>query len=215
MDKDAKTATTKAPAVQRFSLRLMLSRTVFLDNLSCHTRDITQAYAQSVTSLKQEMYFCPTIEMGIPVGKVLKVVKLPYSILESGLHWYLSYMKHHMRKLRMSRSRTEPCILWKKGEEGLDGMVIIQVDDSLIACTQKFLNDDDSESISFLSKPRQCVSENPALLNGLEISCQGSGEISIRQQIKIKAPTVPTTEKGFKSQRTLVQCLGVSCRPDV
>lgn len=183
--------------------------------MSCHTRDITQAYTQSVTSLERDVYIRPPVELNLPKEKVLKVVKPLYGIPESGLHWYLTYMEHHTDRLGMSRSRADPCLLFRHDFDRLSAMVILQVDDSLIAGSQIFLTDEDSASKAFLSKPRQRIGRKAICFNGLEICEKEGGTLSINQRRKIDGLTVPTSEKGFRSQRALVQYIGVNCRPDV
>lgn len=61
-------------------------------------------------------------------------------------------------------------------------MVILWVDESLIAGTQAFLNEENLECKSFMSKARKLLNEIPFLFIGLKITYRRSGEKSIRQQ---------------------------------
>lgn len=135
--------------------------------------------------------------MGDPTGKVLKVVKPLNGIPKSGLHWYPTYMEQHTRNLAMSRSRADHCPLYQLGDGGLEGMIILRVDDSVIAEMLRFLKSEDIESKSFLSKRRKPGNSKRPFFSGLDISCNRSGEAFIRQQLKIKALTVPMTEREF------------------
>lgn len=75
-DKDAATIATKAPTIQRFAQRLVLSIAASMPDKRTYTRDITQAYIQSTTTLERDVYISAPKEMGLPVGSVLKVVKV-------------------------------------------------------------------------------------------------------------------------------------------
>lgn len=61
--KDAATIENKALTVQQFTQRLMLSLMAYPKTLSCHTWDGTQAYMHSATSLEQDTYIRPPLEM--------------------------------------------------------------------------------------------------------------------------------------------------------
>lgn len=122
----------KALTVQRLGHRLVLFITAFLENVACHTLDITRAYTLCTTSLERKVFIRPPIEMILPGSKVLTVVKPVYGISESELHWYLIFMEHHTIKLEMCRFPADPCVLYRQNGEHLGVIVIPQVDDSLI-----------------------------------------------------------------------------------
>lgn len=102
------------------------------------TRDITQTYTQSLSYWELDVYIRPTAEMIPPSQKVLKVGKVLYGIPESGLHWYLTYTDNRMSKIGKARSHADPCLLYKHDGKRLGGMVILQVDDSLIVRCKNF-----------------------------------------------------------------------------
>lgn len=91
---------TRAPTVQRFSQRVSLCVAASLPNMKMYTRDITQAYIQSRTKLER-IYICVLQRRWnlLPYGYVVKVVKPLYGIPESGFHWYLTYLTHHLDTL--------------------------------------------------------------------------------------------------------------------
>lgn len=80
--------------------------------------------------------------MALPEGYVLKVVKPLYGIPESGLHWYLTYLNHHLRTLGMKRSRVDLCVLYRRTGSKLEGVIVRQVDDSLGIGTTTFLDEE-------------------------------------------------------------------------
>lgn len=57
-------------------------------------------------------------ELGLQKGTVLKVLKPLYKIPELGQNWYLTYLEHHMTRLRMVRSSGDRSVLIKKGCSG-------------------------------------------------------------------------------------------------
>lgn len=124
-DEDLATFAAKVLTVQRFCPRLFLSPGASLDNMSCYARSYTQAYTKSVLSLEREIYVSPPIEYGFPTQKVLKVVKPPYGIPNSGPHRYTTYVKHHTQRLGLSRSRADPYLLYRQDGDYFAGMVIL------------------------------------------------------------------------------------------
>lgn len=129
----------------------MLLLAASLKRLSCHTRDITKAYTQSVTSLERDAHNRLPPEISITSEKLLKLVKPLYEALESGLHWYLIYMEHQTGKLGICRSRADPFLPYKHNDGELECIVILQVAGSLIDGTETFLNEESFESKSFMS----------------------------------------------------------------
>lgn len=69
--------------------------------------------------------------MGLPPYTVLHVFKPLYGIPEAGLHWYLTYLSHHIYTLGMTKSRYDPYLLMKHRNIKHIGMTELQVDDSL------------------------------------------------------------------------------------
>lgn len=62
-----------------------------------NTRDVTEAYIRTTTRLEMEVFIRPPKELNLPQRQVLKVLKPLYEIPESGIHWYLTYLKHHLK----------------------------------------------------------------------------------------------------------------------
>lgn len=81
--------------------------------MTAFTRDITQAYIQIAHNLERNVFIEAPAEMNLQHDVVLKVVIPLYGIPESDLHWYLTYLEHHIRRLGMSRSKTDPCVLYR------------------------------------------------------------------------------------------------------
>lgn len=93
---------------------------------------ITQAYIQSLSRLERSVYIRPPVKMNLPSKMVIKGVRRLYGIPELELNWHLSNTDNHMSKLEISRSRADPCLLYRHDGKGLIGMAILQVEDSSI-----------------------------------------------------------------------------------
>lgn len=67
------------------------------------------------------------------------VVKPLYSIIESVLHWYITYPKYHIEQLVMQRTRADPFHIGAK--DGWKAVWISghQVDDSLSMVSKAFM----------------------------------------------------------------------------
>lgn len=129
--------------------------------------------------------------MRLPTHTVLQVVKPLYRIPESGLHWYQTYVKYHLEQLGMNRSRAYPCLLIRRKEEQLEGLIILQVDDSLAVVTANFLREEEQQAKHFQSKPIDTLNQDDA-------------EPEFNSTM-FKRLTTATTDKGFANQRTLAQ----------
>lgn len=79
------------------------------------------------------------MEMVIGDVIVFRVMKRLYGILNSGLHWCLTYLDHHWTLLGMLRSSVGPCVLIKKDGNILVGVIYLQVDDIFGFCQKDFL----------------------------------------------------------------------------
>lgn len=145
----------------------------------------------------------------------LPAVKPLYRIPESGLHWYMTYLHHHVATLGMHRSRVDHCTLISRNGGRLDRLVILQVDCSMILGTREFSAKEDNASNAFLTKPRSILGTDPTDFNGTHIRRNGDARISIAQTYKIKPIRIQRTLKAFASQRAFVQYIGVNPRPGV
>lgn len=218
-DHDATEIGTKAPTIQRFSQRVALSIAASSPLMLPYTRDITQAYIQSHTDLEREVYIKAPPELNLPPDFVLQVVKPLYGIPESGLHWYLTYLSHHLDTLHMKRTRADPCMMIRRTDSNLDGFILLQVDDSLGFGSTQFLDEEQTASARFRCKPRTAIATKPITFNGINISRttfdQTKHKYSINQTDKINKLSIVNDQKDFTSHRALAQYIGVNARPDV
>lgn len=89
------------------------------------------------------------------------------------------------------------------------------MDDSIIVSTEEFLAREEEESKAFRSEPKTHIGITPTMFKGVEFVKIQDGTIKVTQEKKIGELKIPTTEEGFRSHRTLVQYIGVSCQPDI
>lgn len=107
--------------------------------MNSYSRNVTQAYIQSTTSLDHDVFIRAPLELETTSGEVLQVVKPLYSIPEPGLHWHLNHLHHHLENFGMSRVRADPFILFRPIYGNFNGLVLLQVDESLGLGSKYFL----------------------------------------------------------------------------
>ena len=227
-DEDKSTILTQSPTVQRASQRLLLSLGISMDLRIC-VRDISQAYVQSTSTINREIFVKPPKELSLNNGELLKVVRPLYGLPEAGTHWYQTYSRHHVEKLRMQQSTFDPCLLMTAGKqhshdiqgdkEKRIGIVGMQVDDSLIAGTTKFLKDEELElkHAKLTAKPLEELEiDNDLSFNGGQISKHG-GSIKVTQEKqtqKIKLIEGKDVKAQYIAQRALGAYIAANCQPE-
>ena len=204
-DDEKQQVLTQSPTIQRASQRLMLCLSVSMPHHQLHLRDITQAYVQSETSLIREFYVEPPSEMGLSNNVVLKVMKPLYSIPEAGNHWFSTYHKLHTNALGMKTSTYDPCLLFRRTNDTIDGITGMQTDDTLMTCSESFANDEDSviRDAHIMSKIRQTLTpEAPLMFNGAVVKREPDGSITITQPRQCQNLTVVDTKKDVTTTST-------------
>lgn len=127
----ATTIETKAPNIQRFAQRTSLSIVVSIPEIIPFLYDIVQAYIQYITRLLRRVSLKAPKELVLPDNQVLEVIKPLYVIPESGLHCFMMYSTHHIERMRTIQSSIDPCLLYMRGKDGFNGIVLLQVYESL------------------------------------------------------------------------------------
>jgi Reverse transcriptase (RNA-dependent DNA polymerase) len=169
-DDAARHILTSAPTCQRVSQRLILALAALHPDMSIYARDISQACTQANTRLVRRVFVKAPPEAMVAEDEVLEVLLPLYGLPESGLHWFSTYQSHHIKKLQMSETEYDPCLLYQSSKNtGLEGAVVLQVDDSLGVGTAGFLKNEQFESTSFIGKPRIVLDKNPIHINGFTI----------------------------------------------
>ena len=80
----------------------------------------------------------PPIELGLPSDAILKIIKPLYGVPEAENHWFNIYHSHHRKKLLMTQSTYDPCLLYTKNSSNGFEIVDLQTDDTLFLADKTF-----------------------------------------------------------------------------
>lgn len=218
-DSGAVSISTRSPTVSRFAQRVAIASAALFPQHKSFVRDISQAYVQSSTTLERDVYLTPPMEMCLPDDMVLKAVKPIYGVPESGLHWFATYHKHHIKQLDMKPCRADICLLYRRKQKDCKGVTALQVDDSFAHGDEKFLIDEEKESIKFQvirSKPRKLLEVGGSLdFNGCTISLIQNHQHILHQRGKLQDLRKARNAEDFISIRAQLQYIGTCTRPDI
>lgn len=123
---------TGAATMKRLSIRLLTALSIVF-GFHLFTRDVTKAFVQSKTLLTRPANMRAPAEIEIPRGQVLKVLKPLYGMPESPMHWYSTYIDYYKTRMGMMQLPLDPCLIYKKDNSSLVGLLGLQVDDTLYA----------------------------------------------------------------------------------
>lgn len=177
-------------------------------------RDVTQAYTQARSWLERSVYIKAPAEMNLPEDIVLRVIKPLYGIPESGVHWYFTYLDHHLDELQMSRATMDSCLFVKRDHGTLSGLVILHIDHSLAIGAETFIQEGEKTARQFKTKGREQLRDSITTFNGISVTKEHDGTIKMDQKNKIQGLTIPTTNIHFIKIRAKAQYIAVNCRPD-
>ncbi|XP_044722189.1 polyprotein [Hirsutella rhossiliensis] len=170
-DRDKGNILTQSPTVQRAAQRLLLSIALLAGEASVFLRDITQAYIQSKTPLNPE----------------------------SGLHWFVTYYRHHPAGF---------------------GMVAMQTDDTLLLASPEFAAAEEERSRRLSSARNQGASYRPRLLefNGCTLLAE-KDDLIIQQKgqgQKLATIFLSSTDRAqqYAQQRARGAYIASICQPE-
>lgn len=103
---------THALTVQRPSMRLLLCLCAMDDDLECFTRDVSQAYMQSGTTVQRTIFVRPPSVLALPIETLLRVEKSLHGLPEAGVYWFQTYHSHHKDILSLKPSSLDTCFLY-------------------------------------------------------------------------------------------------------
>lgn len=103
------------------------------------TRDMRQAYVSADLRLIREIYLIPPKELNIDENILWELERSLHGLPESDKLWFERYISHYQDTPKLTSSEIDPCLLYrhKHGVE-LDGMVCLQVDDTIGAWSPDF-----------------------------------------------------------------------------
>jgi hypothetical protein len=226
-DDGKSTILTQSPTIQRASQRLILAivPTLLLGGMVAWLRDITQAYVQSGTELNRKILaqLPAQIRDLYPPDTVMRVIKPLYGIAEAGTHWWATYHNHHIKKLQMTTSSYDPCLLISTAENPDFACVGMQTDDTLGLSTTAFSTREEEAltEAKFTAKPKQVLEPGkPLIFNGGIVSLDGDS-ITLRQKgqagnlalVDVDAPE-PTLKQQYVEQRARGAYIASICQPE-
>lgn len=215
LDWDYQSLFSYAPTVAKASSRLLLTLAASLD-MPLATRDVSQAYVCTTHPLLREVYVTPPKEARPHPDELWRLCRPLYGLPEAGAMWYSTFARYHRNSLHMHHTATDPAVLVRHDKHGnLDGMSVIQVDDTLIMGTPLFVKDEERESVAFPSKGRTLIESKPVGFNGTVITRKGRN-IVVDQHAYTECLTAdfPRTPQGFATARGKASYATASTRPD-
>ena len=218
IDKDKKLLFTYSPTVTRASIRIMLCIPTRL-NLRVYLRDISQAYVSSEAKLLREIYIIPPKELKLDSDILWKVIRPLYGLPESGVIWFETYVGHHHDKLGMKSAEVDPCFLYRKDENRcVDGLVCLQVDDSIGAGTEEFLQEEADASKRFKTRTAEVLEYgNELKFNGHYVRRDEQNIILHQHPYEDRVPSdkIDRNPESFMSNRGKASYLASCTRPDI
>jgi hypothetical protein len=191
-DHGARSLPTRSPTVTKAAQRVVIATAASMMSEANvpYVRDIKQAYTQATTKLVREVYLRAPKEMELGDDEILLCVKPLYGIPEAGLHWFLTYVGHHVKELGMTQSKADKGLLYRIDDDGGVGVSVtaLQVDDNFGHGTSEFLTLEEKASNRFRCKPRVIIEVGDMVtFNGSEIVRKKFNVFVMRQQPKLRA----------------------------
>lgn len=113
--------------VSRVGQRIALATAALYPEHCSYIRDFLQDYMQSKSQLERTDFLPRPPEMKLSEGKVLLVKNPLYGIPESGLHWFMTYLKNHIEKHGMSATSGYTFVMFRRKDKENEGITILQV----------------------------------------------------------------------------------------
>ena len=165
----------------------------------------------------------PPAELQLSTAKLLRIEKPLYGLRESGVHWFLTYRRHHMDRLKMKSTAHDLCLLYTPNlfsdTTRPRAMTCLQTDVTISLCNTEFENVERHHSKRFISKPAQTLKEEKRVkFNGVDIQLSNHNIIidANDHQQKLKKIRVETPSiDEFVSERSRGAYIAALCCPDL
>lgn len=126
---------------------LLLCLTAIDGCLDLFTRDISQAYVQSDTTVQRPVFVRPPSTLTIPLGTLIKVEFTPYGLPEASVHRFRTYCQNHCDDLDLTPATHNLCFLYTPHEMSDDTLkapvtlvfTCLQTDDARNAGNTEFI----------------------------------------------------------------------------
>ena len=182
---------TAAPTVRRKSIRLHVSISVSL-NFKCRLRDVHKAFVNAQTNLRRPVFMRASPEMGLPPGTIVEVCRTLYGMPESPIHWFKTYTDYNYSELDMQPILMDPCLLVCQSNGTTEGIIALQVDDTLISGSSEFLEKENKKSVKFPNSGFKEICNQSQFYNGIQI-CTTKNGLRLHQEKSIsELPPLPS-----------------------
>ena len=215
---------TQAPTIMRCSQRLILAIAPSLRKLGHQLmlRDISQAYTQSSTDLQRDVLLRipKELQSRYPSDTVFRVIKPLYGLAEAGLHWFVTYQKHHREHLDCIQSSYDPCLLLSKIGSSF-GIVAMQTDDTLNLGEPEFIEKEQTKLLEagFKAKAAQVLETGTeGSFNGCTFTVT-EDKIDVRQKgqtarLELVNPKSEIVNEQYIAQRARGAYIASICQPE-
>lgn len=150
-------------------------------------------------------------EMNSPEGRLFIVIHTFYGIPEPGLHWDLTHLDNHSKRLNINYIISDPCLSIRHKDGKLDGMEILQAEYCLEIGTPKFMEDEEESAKNLKAKPKTVLSKTAMSFNGSETTSNPTDKTIIMKKtntiIKVK---LQDDEERVIIQPAKMQYIGVN-----
>ena len=141
--------------------------------------------------------------MKLSTKTILRVILSLYKIVESNIHWFQTYHKHHMKKLKITPSIFDTYLLFN---DNIITIVDLQTNDSLIADIIEFMNMKSRElhAVDLMIKSYKRLTPEQSLnFNNFIITLDKEDNIIINQTKQAKK--IQLLFKSFTKKQYVVQ----------
>lgn len=212
LDKTGDSVFTYSPTSRKLSTRLLLVLAA-AKNFAVYTQDISQAYVCSKFKLLRDIYVVPPKESNCGEDILLLMLKPLYGLPGPGLLWYGTYYGHNSDKFGLTATLMDPCFMCRHAlttqlfltlldqythqftdNAELDGLISLQVVDSVGSGSDMFLENEGAASVAFPTKGRRFVGTTDTEFNGSELPRTASCAHIMHQAGYVHSlPQPPTT----------------------
>eukprot|EP00173_Palmaria_palmata_P000915 Plantae.Rhodophyta-Palmaria_palmata.ctg14716.p1 GENE.Plantae.Rhodophyta-Palmaria_palmata.ctg14716~~Plantae.Rhodophyta-Palmaria_palmata.ctg14716.p1 ORF type:complete len:201 (-),score=15.59 Plantae.Rhodophyta-Palmaria_palmata.ctg14716:638-1240(-) len=180
------------------------------------TRGVSQAYVSTVHTLLRTVFIIPLKEASIHPDELWKLRRPLYGLPEAGAMWYSTFARYHRNSLMMHHTATGPAVFVRHASEGrLEGLSVLQVDDTLVIGNETFMASEAKESDAFPFKGRTLIQSKPVGFNGTNLSRRDC-DVVVEQHDYTDALSANflRTPEGFATARGKNSYATASTRPD-